>query len=343
MKIKLVAAGFFLLSLLSPLKPAAANTNPEKIYIFGDSLSDAGNLYKATNFQAPPSPPYVEGRFSNGKVWVEYLGDKLGLEPILFADLQNSTPSDGINYAFGGAGSGLFNTLFDPKDLLPGALGQVKLFTNSQQADPNALYIVWAGGNDYLFGNVTDVKQPIANLSAAIALLAVSGAKNIIVPNLPDLGKIPFTSKTENASLLTALTKKHNQALAQALQKLSIIPGIKIIPIDIESLFNRVQAAPSEFGLNLTNVTDACLVGSLEDVAQGNFSVCPNPDNYLFWDGVHPTTLVHNVIAETAFTALGVEYVAKPWVKLKDLHLQLLSSESNPVPTKTVSTYTNYL
>ncbi|MFQ4145070.1 SGNH/GDSL hydrolase family protein [Chlorogloeopsis sp. ULAP02] len=337
MKIKLLAAGLFVLSLLSPLKTAAANTDPEKIYIFGDSLSDAGNLYNATKFQAPPSPPYFEGRFSNGKVWVEYLGERLGLKPVLFTNLQNSTPSDGINYAFGGAGSGLFNTLFDPKELFPGALAQVNLFTEAQQADPNALYIVWAGGNDYLFGNVTDVKQPVANISAAIALLAVAGAKNIIVPNLPDLGKIPFTSRTENASLLTALTKKHNQALAEALQKLSIIPGIKIIPLDIESLFNRVQAAPSEFGLNLTNVTDACLVGSLQDVVQGNFSVCPNPDNYLFWDGVHPTTLVHNVIAETALSALDIEYVPKPWVKLKDLNVQLSSSKSVPAQIKTVN------
>ncbi|NWF59626.1 MAG: SGNH/GDSL hydrolase family protein [Fischerella sp.] len=324
MKKKLVAVGFFLISLMSPLKSWA--TNISKIYVFGDSLSDAGNLYNATQSQIPTSPPYFEGHLSNGKVWVEYIGDKLGLTPTLVTDLQDNTPTDGINYAFGGSSSGLSNTLF-PEAQLPGVLGQVGLFMqslreNNQQADPEALYIVWGGGNDYIFGNVTDVSKPIANLSTSVALLAIAGAKNIMVANLPDLGKIPFTSGQENSSQLTALSQKHNKLLAAALGNLSSIPGVNIIPIDINSLFNRVQATPSEFGL--TNVTNACLVGTLNDIAQGNFSVCPNPNDYLFWDGVHPTTRVHSVIAESALSALNTQSLPKPWQHQQSWHSELL-------------------
>ncbi|MCX7594884.1 MAG: SGNH/GDSL hydrolase family protein [Fischerella sp.] len=83
------------------------------------------------------------------------------------------------------------------------------------------------------------------------------------------------------------------------------------IPIDINSLFNRVQATPGEFGF--TNVTNACLVGTLDDVAQGNFSVCSNPNDYLFWDGVHPSTRVHSIMAESALSGLNTQSLPKSW------------------------------
>ncbi|MER3494663.1 MAG: GDSL family lipase [Mastigocladus sp. ERB_26_2] len=314
MKKELLAAGILLLSFMSPLK-SLATTHVSKIYVFGDSLSDPGNLYNATQSQVPPSPPYSDGRFSNGEVWVEYLGEKLGLSPTLVTELQNNTPTEGINYAFGGSSSGLGNTLV-PESLLPGVLGQVGLFTRSlresnQSADPNALYIVWGGGNDYVFGNVTDVSQPIANLSRSVALLALAGAKNIMVVNLPDLGKLPLTSGQDNSSQLTSLSRKYNIALAASLKTLSLIPDVNIIPINVNSLFQRVQRFPSEFGL--TNVTDACLVGDIDDIAQGNFTVCTNPNEYLFWDSVHPTTRVHSIVAETALFALNTQPVPAPW------------------------------
>ncbi|BAZ68742.1 MAG: SGNH/GDSL hydrolase family protein [Pelatocladus maniniholoensis HA4357-MV3] len=330
MKKELIAAGFLILSFMSPLKSLAA-THISKIYVFGDSLSDPGNLYNATKSTIPPSPPYYEGRLSNGKVWVEYLGDELGLSPTLFTDLKNSTPSEGINYAFAGSSSGLGNALV-PKSLLPGVLGQIGLFTrslreSSQSADPDALYIVWGGGNDYVFGNVTDVSQPIANLSRSVALLAITGAKNIMVANLPDLGKLPSTSNQSNSSQLTALSQQHNIALAASLKTLSTIPGVNIIPVDVNSLFIKLQTSPSQFGL--TNVTDACLIGDLDDIAQGNFSICTNqgknPDEFLFWDGVHPTTRTYSILAETALDMLDDQPLSTTsWQNQKFGDLQLV-------------------
>ncbi len=308
MKKELIAAGFFLLSLMSPLKASAANFS--QIFVFGDSLSDPGNVFNATRntgLQLPPSPPYSDGRFSNGKVWIEYAGDELGLTPTLATELQTTTPTEGINFAFGGSGSGTNNFFFPPEAQIPGVLGQVALYrqgleAQNQQADPNALYVVWGGANDYLFGNVTDVNQTVTNLSTGIEFLTNAGAKNIVVPNLPDLGKLPLTRDGENSSQLTTLGQQHNQALAAALNNFSSKPGVNIIPVDIDSLFNRAQANPSEFGL--TNVTDACLQGDFIEIAQGgDFSVCDNPEQYLFWDGVHPTTYTHSIIAESALAA----------------------------------------
>ena len=88
-----------------PLKATAATFS--QIYVFGDSLSDTGNSLKATGI--PPSPPYFQGRSSNGPVWSEYLADDLGL-----------TPQQQTNYAFGGANSGSDNTLVPGLQGLPG-------------------------------------------------------------------------------------------------------------------------------------------------------------------------------------------------------------------------------
>ncbi|KAJ9074554.1 hypothetical protein DSO57_1005295 [Entomophthora muscae] len=33
-------------------------------------------------------------------------------------------------------------------------------------------------------------------------------------------------------------------------------------------------------------------------------AVCPDPENYLFWDGIHPTTRAHQLLAERALLAI---------------------------------------
>ncbi len=310
MKKQLMATGFVLFSLALPLK-ASAFTG---LYVFGDSLSDNGNVFNFTNglvkpdTAIPPSPPYSPGRFSNGSIWLDYLGNKLGLTPTLFSTIQSPTtiPDQGINYAIGGSSSGLGNTLVS--DPLPGVLAQVGLFrqrllTNQKLADPNALYAVWGGANDYLFDqNVTDSSQIVSNLSNSVALLAETGAKNIIVFNLPDLGKSPFALASGNSNQLSDLTKSHNTELAKNLEQFNSIPDINIISVDVYSLFNQVLGNPGKFGF--TNVNAPCLVGSCEDVNSGNFTICNNPNDFLFFDAVHPTTGAHRLIADAALAAI---------------------------------------
>lgn len=321
MKKELVTAGFVLFSLSVPLKASAADFS--QFVVFGDSLSDTGNLFNATQGLAtgplPPEPPYFQGRFSNNKIWVDYLGDNLGLAPTPITDLivqLRTTPPEGVNYAFSASLSGQGNFLNVPG--VPGVLEQVSSFTqpfltNNQKLDPNGLYAVWGGGNDYLFSQNPDVTQIVKNVSDSLGLLAQAGAKNILVFNLPDLGKTPLALRSGNSTILTTLINTHNAGLATAVNQLSNnIPGVNIIPVDIDSLFNQVIANPGEFGFKFVN--SSCVIYDIQtnQVLQS----CDNPNDYLFFDEVHPTTNAHGLVAETALASIRAKSVPESSVTL---------------------------
>ncbi|MEH1781655.1 MAG: SGNH/GDSL hydrolase family protein [Nostoc sp.] len=319
MKKQAVAVGFVLFSFMLPTKASAASF--DQLFVFGDSLSDTGNIYNATNAIGkpyPPSPPYFEGRFSNGPIWVDYLGDQLGLKPTLLTDINFTTipptpiPTQGINFAFGGASSGLDNAVF-PNQGLPGVLKQVSDFAgilqaNHQTADPNALYTLWAGANDLLFLNHEDSTTPVSNVSQALNTLVGIGAKNILVFNLPDLGKVPG-AKTDvpNPATLSNSASEFNLGLAQTVSTLSQNPNLNITYVDINSLFNQA----STFGF--TNVTDSCL--DSPDICD------PSNNKFLFWDDFHPTTAAQKVIADVALAAIDAKSVPEPSLNLGILAL----------------------
>ncbi|MUL37200.1 GDSL family lipase [Gloeocapsopsis sp. AAB1 = 1H9] len=260
------------------LTTSIQNTHPiTQLYVFGDSLSDTGTVFRATGGMYPPNPPYFQGRYSNGRVWVEYLGNRLDL-----------SPNQVNNFAYGGATTGS-----DRNSLVPGLLAQMQSFIQThEKTHSNALYVVWAGANDYLQG-VSSAALPIENITKAIASLADVGAKNILVANLPDLGQLPATRTTANSASLSALTQAHNQGLRRALKVSQQHSDLQIATLDTNTLYRQAIANPATFGF--TNVVNPCLAGS---------STCGSPDQFLFWDGIHPTTSAHRILGETAFAAI---------------------------------------
>lgn len=266
-----------LFSCLLPLPTLAQSI--DRIAIFGDSLVDDGNTFKATG-GFPPSPPYFEGRFSNGRVWVESFATDLKL------------PATAINnFSMGGATSGSLN-LIDPT--LAGLTTQIDRFLlASPILNPQQLVVIWAGGNDYLFGGVSNPAIVVDNLSTATQRLIDAGARRIVVLNLPDLGKTPVgATNLARSNALTQLSTTHNLQLKASLQTLSQKnPNSSIVPIDIAALFQNAIAHPARFGL--TNVTQPCF-----NLNTG--AACATPDTYLFWDPIHPTAAGHRLIAAYA-------------------------------------------
>jgi len=310
MKKQAVAAGFVLFCFMLPTKVLAASFN--QLYVFGDSLSDPGNVYNATLQTFPPSPPYFEGRFSDGPLWVDYLGDQLGLKPTLLTTIPSTPPTQGINFAFGGASSGFGNAVV-PNPSLPGVLQQVLGFAgtlqaNNQTANPDALYTLWGGGNDFLFLNPEDSTTPISNISLALNTLVGVGAKNILLFNLPDLAQLPAAKIDDrNPTTLSESTSEFNLGLATTVSALSQNPNLNIISVDTYSLFNQASA------LGFTNVTESCL---------SRLDICnPGNNKFLVWDGFHPTTAAHKVIADAALAAIEAKSVPEPAINLGILAL----------------------
>ncbi|XGV99722.1 MAG: SGNH/GDSL hydrolase family protein [Leptolyngbya sp. BL-A-14] len=290
---------------LVTLTPAVVHAAQfSNLYVFGDSLSDVGQFSAVTGGLVPPaSLGYFDGRFSNGPVWVDYLATELGV--------PSTTQT---NFAIGGASTGTQNSSIPG---LPGLQQEIAGFTLTvPQADPDALYVIWAGANDYL-GTIgqTNPTIPVSNIDQAITALAQVGAKDILVANLPDLGLVPLVSDRGPivANAASALAQAHDTLLAQSLASLSsqLSPqGVTLIPFDVNSVFNGIAANPAQYGI--TNVTDPCLVNSPLFFSSGAISVCSNPDEYLFWDSLHPSTAAHQIVADAAFKTISGSVAGVP-------------------------------
>lgn len=280
-------------SVLSPLKAFAQQFN--QYFIFGDSLVDNGNLYRLTGNQFPTSPPYFQGRFSNGPVWSEILGSSLQI-----------VPAASVNFAVGGSSSGNVNTLSGllgaQLPSLPFQINtQFNQFTSQTPLDPNALFAISVGANDYLVRplilRATSSQPVVNNISTAVNTLIDKGARNIIVSNLPTLGSTPQEQALGTATVSTNLTLEHNRNLNIALSAIARSrKDVNIIPLDVNAVFTEVTAKPDRFGL--TNVSEPCFnraVGTL----------CSNPNQYLFWDELHPTTKGHELIAQYAAAVIN--------------------------------------
>lgn len=258
------------------------------VVVFGDSLSDQGRLFAAANQLFPPDPPYFQGRVSNGPVWIESLAPRLDLS----ISLAN-------NLAVAGAATSTAN--YNESILgadLPGLADELSGFLaglGGQPADPSALYVVWAGANDFFLpfdDPAAAISQAVTNVATTVGTVQAVGAQHIVVMNLPDMGLTPFALTTGQSAQLTALSAGFNAALAGVLGG----PGFQVTLIDVFSSIRQIAADPAAYGL--TNVTAACFDGA---------TIIGNPDNFLFWDSVHPTAAGHRLIAESVFAALTSE------------------------------------
>jgi thermolabile hemolysin len=252
----------------------SANAAFSDAIVFGDSLTDTGNAYSISLGAIPQSPPHYQGRFSNGPVWVEYLASGLGLPA--------PTPSraGGNNYALGGATT-------------PGVVGQISTYLAAHSPTADELFVVWVGGNDLLNNNAIDVSVPVASLASSITTLANAGAEEFLVPNLPPLGQTPSRHGSSNETLMDNLSIAFNTQLETALATLETNLSITIHRLDVFGNMQRLLADPLAHGF--TNVTNRAYSGGV---------VVPNPDEYLFWDGIHPTGAAHAWLGDLAVLAV---------------------------------------
>lgn len=333
----------------------AASAQFSQIIVFGDSLSDVGNTFSVTG---SPPPPYFGGRFTNGLVWAEVAADAWDI-PL-------------TNYAYGGALTGITNSnnpvnptgmtgsVYDSGFLLatgprpgtfplPGLMSQILSYATGVQIlaetgnpaapgaiipDPAALYVVFAGGNDFLaltqppavlgaFGASIGLNPFDPNFQSDLGLALI----NIALSNLTSAVPINYLGGAVQAPagaipLLYGLGAR-NIAVVN-LPDLSLTPAAAAQGPAIQGAFAQLVANYNSFlaaslaslkgalpGVNIIEIDAGALLRSAvaDPAAFGLLNVTTpcvptgcfldpmiDPNTYLFWDGIHPTASVHAVI-----------------------------------------------
>ena len=289
-----------------------------RIIVFGDSLSDTGNVRARTNSKSNGAVDYPShtfnydnGRFTNDSdtspashtyfgVWHEQLASNyLGLPPATFS------LNGGLNYAFGGATTmdgthqetAVTTPLGDVIITIDDIGKQMDDYFAAKTIDPNALYIVWGGSNDLRNDDTAaNVTAAAARATALVSRLANAGAKYIMVPNVAPLGDVPryadepatIVAKNRAAANYRDELDADLTALQSTLAAQSLTPTIYRVDVWADTV--RIFSNGPRFGF--TNLTKP---------SQDSGG---NPDQYVFWDDKHPTTAAHFRIAATAFNAM---------------------------------------
>ena len=325
---KTLLASAIALSLCLAAAPAFAGPSPySTMIVFGDSLADAGQfpdpygpLGSSTRFTNREGPAYQNGSGEiYGAVSPTLLGNRLGIGS---AALGASTSpinallglEDGNNWAVGGyrtdeiydsiTGTSVVGTGGVVFRTRPGYLA------GGNRADPNALYYITGGGNDFLQERVTSAATAAAaagQLASGVAALQQAGARYLMVWLLPDLGLTPALYGTDRQAGSSVLSGVFNQALLAQLRQIDA----QIIPLNVPLLLSEVVADPGRYGLATDqNLVGTCFNGNgcTANATYGLNSSTPDPTKLLFNDSVHPTTTGQKLIADYGYSLLSA-----PW------------------------------
>jgi phospholipase/lecithinase/hemolysin len=252
-----------------------------------------------------PVADYTDGRFTDGAdtvpaaqnyfgVWIEQFAATLPSKPEIKDSLDGGT-----DYAYGfattGSGTGVFT--FGPSDSLSvnvNNIGQqiTDYLATHPKINDKTLFVIWGGAIDVLYATSSnDVITAAINQANNIQRLIEAGATHFIVPNLPPLGLVPRLNGSPATSIpATQASVLYNDVLASGLAILRDFNPRKhldLVQLDVFALFNRIVASPARYSL-----------ADISSSSQGIPTI--DPDTYLFWDDLHPTTRGHNILAHAA-------------------------------------------
>jgi outer membrane lipase/esterase len=277
-------------------------------YSFGDSLSDSGNLLAATTALGAPNPPapYFQGRFSNGRVFTEQLGNTLALTANSPSSVKTS-----LNFAFGGATAAGASTL-PPSFSTQLALFQARAITPAK----TDLFTVFFGANDVipvLTNPATPTNPGLIDGAGAAAATATAagiqtlvglGAKNIVVAGLPNLGATPrsLAGGATGAAFGLRATTAFNAELFGRLGRIAAgTADLNLTYVDVQGVLDRIVLDYQTLGYANNNRF------FLAPAAQGGG--VGDPNSYIFWDDIHPSAKTHGLFAAIVNEELNPEPV----------------------------------
>ncbi|MBU1340277.1 MAG: PEP-CTERM sorting domain-containing protein [Proteobacteria bacterium] len=210
-----------LLCFALPLGPSAFATTFDNLVVFGDSLSDNGNV----------------ARFSDGDIWVE--------------KLANSMKATLYDYAYGGATTGYDNPAIGSSGtgLQWQVDGALNIGYGHTTFAGSTMVSVWAGANDFLQGRLYN--DAANNIGLALESLYVDGFRDFLVPNLPNIGSAPAFQAGDPvaAAYASFWTMSFNTALAGTISTFASTKNdVTLYDLDIYSAFSSFQVGSAAWG-----------------------------------------------------------------------------------------------
>ncbi|WP_172841173.1 SGNH/GDSL hydrolase family protein [Rhodovulum sp. P5] len=292
--------------LFAPLPALAAQVGPfTEFLVFGDSLSDPGNVFFDLTGTPIPLPQfYPTGQFTDGNNWAVQLG---------------ATFESGTNFARGWAKAATDPTLIN-REPVPGFnisgydsvdfADQIGLFrdavNNGLQTGNRPVASIMFGGNDLRDANsqaelLAAMQAAIEAISYGITELMGDGLNDFLVLGLPDLGRLPEVPDPVTAAALTQASFLFNTELRSELARLP--SSANVMYVDTFGIFAPLFDDPAAYGF--VNSTDACLPALLG----GFVNDCTG---FVFYDDVHPTEAMHAILAEAVRDTLEAAPAAVP-------------------------------
>lgn len=278
------------------LSATGASAQFTNTYVFGDSLSDAGQY--GSRFTTNPGlvTPMLVGQYYGFTVTPSFQG--------------------GLSYAQGGARVNSPSASVPPGVPDYSIVQQINLqLTKTPSLDPGALYQLQGGANDifqlatqFLGGQITQaqmqagVTQAALDLAAQVVKLRAAGAQYIVLQQLPDMGKTPdaIAAGPLAQQLFTTLSQSvFNTTLNAAIAA----SGVQVIQFNTSALLGEITSNPALYGF--VNTTQrACTTSSSLNCTPATL-VAPNANmNYVFADGVHPTTGADIVLSQAILSMI---------------------------------------
>ncbi|KAL9940636.1 hypothetical protein V8E36_000124 [Tilletia maclaganii] len=307
------AASFFGLGLIicipsNALSRLTSQLRPRfsSVIVFGDSLSDSGNLFRLSKQTWPADEAYHRGRLSDGPTWVEYLARDLGFF---------SRGAELINLACGGATTNNKRLQgragYNSEMLVPSVMDQVRAYLHSptKKSMSRSLFVVSGGGNDAFWTLGGPVPQAeSAALAAADLLVACrrlykAGARYFLIPGVPSFSTIPYATdfQTSYAEPLGAFSDAFNAYLRKHASAANIGKDATVI------LWNQAGALSSYIEEKSKvpgwNVKEACLQGVYPGEAAQR-ELRGDASRFVYWDVFHPTTVTHRHLAKSALASI---------------------------------------
>ncbi|CAG8519000.1 21392_t:CDS:2 [Dentiscutata erythropus] len=272
----LLVLGFIIAAIVSIVHFREKDWLKFNIVAFGDSLTDNGNQWRATDGAMPPV-----NLWSNGLIWVDLV------ESILDAKL--------IDKAFGGAttNKSLISQCFFNNTNVPSVQEQVEnILPNVSYFPPQTTFAIWTGFCDYKMifeRNLTITSEDIiSSIHNSIILLTSTGARKFLLLNMPPINRAPLYTNYTNITILQHLIETHNILLNQTIIDMRKERRIQAGVFDVWGLIEYFIQNPQQYGFS--NVVDSC-------IQHNSNNTCQKPDEYLWWDAIHPTTKAHSLLA----------------------------------------------